>query len=119
MVRAFHANLVRNGCAPGVRYPDGIDSAVARPQDTSRYVPDSSIGLLAAVLAYSLCKNHPFTDGNKRVAYLAGAAFLRLNGYKVECAKDEKYRVFTQIAAGELNELEIAGWYDSRMKRLL
>jgi prophage maintenance system killer protein len=37
----------------------------------------------------SLAMNHPFTDGNKRVAFFASDVFLRLNGYFIECDSEE------------------------------
>lgn len=39
---------------------------------------------MAAALFESLIMNHPFIDGNKRIAFFATDIFLRLNGYKME-----------------------------------
>jgi death-on-curing protein len=38
----------------------------------------------AAALWESLSQNHAFVDGNKRVAVTMTAAFLRVNGYRLQ-----------------------------------
>ena len=57
-----------------------LESALARPQ--SGYYTD--LAQEAAALWESLSQNHPFVDGNKRVAVTTMAAFLRINGYRLE-----------------------------------
>ena len=39
----------------------------------------------------SLANNHPFVDGNKRVAFAVTDAFLRMNGHFLDCDSDEAY----------------------------
>jgi death-on-curing protein len=76
-VVAVHARLIaRFGGAPGIRDRGALESALARPQ--SGYYTD--IIQEAAALWESLSQNHPFVDGNKRVAVTIAAAFLRVNG---------------------------------------
>ena len=70
--------IERFGGSLGVRDRGGIESAVARPQ--SGYYND--LIQEAAALWESLSQNHPFIDGNKRVASTVTAAFLRANGYR-------------------------------------
>jgi death-on-curing protein len=80
-VIAVHAQLIaRFGGSLGVRDRGGLESALARPQ--SGYYND--IIQEAAALWESLSQNHPFVDGNKRVAVTVTAAFLRVNGYRLE-----------------------------------
>ena len=64
------------------RRPDreALESALARPQ--SGYY--DNLIQEAAALWESLSQNHPFVDGNKRVAVTVTAAFLRVNGYRLE-----------------------------------
>jgi death-on-curing protein len=77
-VIAVHARLIaRFGGAPGIRDRGALESALARPQ--SGYYAD--LIQEAAALWESLSQNHPFVDGNKRVAVTTRAAFLRVNGY--------------------------------------
>jgi death-on-curing protein len=77
----LHRVLVqRHGGAPGVRDPGALESALFRPQ-TGYY---ADIVAEAAALLESLAINHPFVDGNKRVAFAATDVFLRINGWHLE-----------------------------------
>jgi death-on-curing protein len=76
----FHQQLIeRYGGAPGVRDAGALESALHRPQ-TGYY--DTHIHEAAALLE-SLVQNHPFVDGNKRVAFAVVDVFLRINGYSI------------------------------------
>ena len=80
-VLAIHARLLEVfGGPPGVRDLGLLDSALYRPQ-TGYY--DTLAGM-ASALFESLLMNHPFIDGNKRVAFFATDVFLRLNGHKLK-----------------------------------
>lgn len=80
-VLAMHAVLVpRFGGAPGVRDPGALESALFRPQ--TGYYDD--IVAEAAALFESLAVNHPFVDGNKRIAFAVVDVFLRINGYRIK-----------------------------------
>ena len=81
----FHKLLIeRYGGAPGVRDAGALESALHRPQ-TGYY---ETIVHEAAALLESLVQNHPFVDGNKRVAFAVADVFLRINGYSI--AADSK-----------------------------
>ena len=80
-VIAVHARLIaRFGGSPGIRDRGALESALARPQ--TGYYDD--LIQEAAALWESLSQNHPFVYGNKRVAVTVTAAFLRINGYRLE-----------------------------------
>lgn len=80
-VIAVHARLITKfGGSLGIRDRGGLESALARPQ--SGYYAD--IIQEAAALWESLSQNHPFIDGNKRVAVTVTAAFLKVNGYQLK-----------------------------------
>jgi death-on-curing protein len=57
----------------------------------------------AAALAFSLVRNHPFADCNKRTGYGAMMTFLSRNGYTIAALLDERESVFMRLAAGELD----------------
>lgn len=77
----MHAVLIqRYGGAPGVRDPGALESAMFRPQ--TGYYED--IVAEAAALLESLAINHPFVDGNKRIAFAAADVFLRINGWRLQ-----------------------------------
>jgi death-on-curing protein len=76
----FHRQLVsRYGGAPGVRDLGALEAALHRPQ--VGYYDD--LVHEAAALFESLVQNHPFVDGNKRVAFAVVDVFLRINGYRI------------------------------------
>ena len=80
-VLSVHAMLIeRFGGSHGVRDAGALESALARPQ--IGYYRD--LIEEGAALWESLSQNHPFIDGNKRVAVTVTAAFLRINGYRLE-----------------------------------
>ena len=86
---ALHERLIeRFGGDSGVRDLGLLESALYRPQ-TGYY---NDLGEQAAALFESLLMNHPFIDGNKRVAFFGTDVFLRLNGWKLEVDSKEGYR---------------------------
>ncbi len=110
-VLAFHLRqLAEHGGGEGIRDEGLLDSALNRPLNKFAY-EEPDIFELAAAYAYGIATNHPFVDGNKRTAYVAALTFLRLNGYRIEAASTEKYETFMRLAAGEMEEAELAGWF--------
>ena len=82
-VLGMHTVLMqRYGGAPGVRDPGALEAALFRPQ--TGYYDD--IVAEAAALLESLAINHPFVDGNKRIAFAAADVFLRINGWRLHRA---------------------------------
>lgn len=80
-VLGMHTVLMqRYGGAPGVRDPGALEAALFRPQ--TGYYED--IVAEAAALMESLAINHPFLDGNKRIAFAATDVFLRINGWRLQ-----------------------------------
>ena len=80
--------LQRFGGPEGVRDPGLLESALYRPR-TGYY---ADLAEMAAALFESLIMNHPFVDGNKRVAFFATDVFLRLNGHKLQVDAHEAHR---------------------------
>jgi death-on-curing protein len=82
-VLGLHTVLIeRYGGASGVRDPGALEAALYRAQ--TGYYED--IVAEAAALLESLAINHPFVDGNKRVAFAAVDVFLRINGWRLRRA---------------------------------
>ncbi len=87
-VLAIHEELIDlYGGAHGVRDMGSLESALFRPQ-TGYY--DDVIAEAAALLE-SLAVNHPFIDGNKRIAFAVADVYLRLNGYVFDGDPIEAY----------------------------
>ncbi|MDD2587158.1 MAG: type II toxin-antitoxin system death-on-curing family toxin [Syntrophomonadaceae bacterium] len=62
---------------------------------------------MAAAYGFHLCKNHPFVDGNKRIALVAMDTFLQLNGLELLAGEKETYMMILQLAASELTKQEL------------
>ena len=81
-----------------------LDSACHRPQAAffgQEAYP--SLAAKAAALLHSLARNHALVDGNKRLALLATAVFLRINGHTLDMTDDEAFELTVSVAAGELD----------------
>jgi death-on-curing protein len=90
----FHQQLIeRYGGASGVRDVGALESALHRPQ-TGYY--DSLIHEAAALLE-SLVQNHPFVDGNKRVAFAVLDVFLRINGFSITASSTAIYNCMIEL----------------------
>ena len=107
---AHEISLANFGGAEGIRDTHLLASALARPKNLFAYEkPD--LCELAAAYTLGIVKNHPFVDGNKRTGFLAGAAFLELNGITLIASEPEATRVMLGVASGVVNEVQLADWY--------
>ncbi|GHO86907.1 type II toxin-antitoxin system death-on-curing family toxin [Dictyobacter formicarum] len=84
---AVQANHIA-GETGAVRDMNGLGSALAAPQNMALY-QGAGIVEQAAILIQRIAQNHPFIDGNKRVAFILGSTFLMINGYQIQY-KDEQ-----------------------------
>src|ERR1700754_1054448 len=75
-------SIAEHGGADGLRGGGVFESSLARPQNLFAYEAVADVDRLAASYIFGLAKNHAFVDGNKRVAFIAGGLFLRLNGWR-------------------------------------
>jgi death-on-curing protein len=106
--------LAEHGGGAGVRDIGALESALARPQNLLLYgepdLPD-----MAAAYAFGIARNHPFVDGNKRTAWVAARLFLRLNDVQIAFDKAEATIMMQQLAAGNLTQDDVAGWFRERL----
>jgi death-on-curing protein len=112
----LHQLLIQeSGGASGVRDFGALESALAQPEMT--FGGDDLYPTLiekASALAYSICMNHPFVDGNKRVAHAAMEIFLVLNGFEINASVDEQEKLFLDLASGNVSREELANWLQSK-----
>lgn len=110
-VLAMHAILIRRyGGAPGLRDAGALEAALFRPQ--SGYYGD--VIAEAAAFLESLAVNHPFVDGNKRVAFAATDVFLRLNGYRIRGAPREIHdAMMAMFDSGRFDIAHLESWLRS------
>ena len=103
-------SLAQHGGSSGIRDAGLLDSALTRPINKWNYNPAADLAELAAACGFGLARNHPFVDGNKRIAFIATALFLRLNGYRLSSDPLDEIQTMLNLAAGELSEEEFAVW---------
>lgn len=84
-------------------------SALDRPVNKWHY-EGTLLPELAAAYAFGLAKNHPFVDGNKRIAFIAMVAFLRKNGVAFRPDQAQSTAIILAVAAGEVSEQSLARW---------
>lgn len=114
VVLAVHQVLLsEHGGSSGVRDKSLLDSALTRPKQKFVYEPHVTLFELSAAYSFGIARNHPFIDGNKRVALAVGAIFLELNGFSLNALEPEAVIMFEQLAAGKVNETELALWFEN------
>ena len=118
VVLAVHGQLLAAfGGAAGVRDRGLLESALARPKNRREYGRTATAFDLAAGYAFGLAKNHPFVDGNKRIAFAAAVMFLELNGYRFEASEAEAVLKTLALAAGDMKESQYAAWLKVNARR--
>ncbi len=111
VVAIQHTLLAEHGGLSGIRDEALLDSALARPQNLFAYSDPISIFDLAASYSYGLVLNHPFIDGNKRVALTVAGIFLEVNGYSLNAVEAEAVITFEHLASGRIIEKQLASWF--------
>lgn len=119
-VLALHRRIIQQtGGSGGVRDLGALESAVAQPLATfggEDLYP--SLAEKAASLAYSLVRNHPFVDGNKRVAHAAAETFLVLNGHELGADSDEQEAFWLALAAGQRSRADLVAWLVAHLRAM-
>ena len=111
IIAMHHTLIVETGGLDGLRDEGLLDSAIAAPFQTFDSTElFQSIQQKAARLACGLVQNHPFLDGNKRIAAHTMLVFLALNGISLFYTQDELTSVFLKTAAGEVDYDDLLQW---------
>ncbi len=114
VVAAHDEQLAEHGGSPGIRDRGLLESALARPQNLAAYeAPDAAA--LAASYGFGIARNHPFVEGNKRAALVAIDLFLALNGRELAATDAECVVTVLALAAGNLDEAQLAEWIRSKL----
>jgi death-on-curing protein len=111
IIELHEALIEQTGGAAGIRDLAGLESALAQPRATfdGRDLHPTIIQK-AAALGFSLALNHPFVDGNKRVAHAAMEVFLFLNGCEFSGTVDEQEHLMLDLAAGRITREQLTSW---------
>jgi len=111
VVDAIHIDQIReHGGRPGVRDENALESALARPQQEWQYSDRADLPVLAVAYAFGLVRNHPYTDGNKRIGFLAMVTFLGINGQSFSATDAEVVAEILAVADGSVSEDALADW---------
>jgi death-on-curing protein len=115
----IHQRLIQqSGGIPGLRDLAALESAIAQPKmtfDKNELYP--SLSDKVAALGFSLIKNHPFIDGNKRICHAAMEVFLVLNGYEIDASVADQEKIINQLATGKMERPELVQWLKDHMVR--
>jgi death-on-curing protein len=115
---ALHELLIeRFGGAAGIRESAALDSAIGQPLQTfdgEELYP--SVIAKAAALGFFLCSNHPFVDGNKRVAHASVAVTLLLNGFEIAATIDDQETIMLRLASGDMSRAEFKEWLELHVR---
>lgn len=104
--------LAEHGGPIGVRDPSALESALSRPRNQWAYA-ETDFCALAAAYAYGVARNHPFTDGNKRTAWVLARLFLALNQVRIAFPPEEAIHMVLAMASGTL--AEAAEWFRTKL----
>lgn len=111
LVIAMHRELIRQyGGLYAIRDKSLLESALAKPQQKFAYEESATIFDLAASLGFGLAKNHPFADGNKRIAFAAMGVFLMTNGIEITASEVDAVVTMLGVADGSIGEAQLAAW---------
>ena len=117
VIEAVQLDQIReHGGLIGIRDENALEAALARARHRWIYEPETDLARLAACYVFGVCAGHPFRDGNKRIAFLAGVIFLGLNGSAFVAPEDEVVEKMVGLADGRLDEQAIGDWIRSRIK---
>lgn len=111
LAELHRAVIAQSGGSDGIRDMGALESAARQPMaglGGSEFYP--TIVEKASALAYSIIKNHPCMDGNKRLGNTAVETFLSMNGYEIRASVDDRERAILGVADGNLSRDGFTDW---------
>ena len=118
VVAIHHDQISTFGGAHGLRDQELLESALGQAQQT--YAKTKDIYEAAAQYCFSLARNHPFVDGNKRTAADSMLTFLVLNRIEPMLTVEQLFEWTLRVAIGKLDRPELAALlreYSRRVKQ--
>lgn len=110
--------ISEHGGNPELRDRGLLESAAAMPmaQFGGQYLHDGLPAMAAAYL-FHLCKNHPFVDGNKRVAIAAAEVFVMLNGRELAATNLQLEFLTLGVADSSVSKEEATAFFNKHVRR--
>ena len=87
----------------GLRFVVGVAAAKYEGVFVHESLPE-----MAAAYLYAICRNAPFTAGNRRTALACALAFLKLNGVSIVAEGDELYDLVIGVTEGRVTKSQVA-----------
>ena len=113
---SIHLDQLReHGGLAGVRDENALEAALALARQQWSYEPTSDLASLAAAYAFGMARAQPFSDGNKRAAFVTMMTFLGLNKKELSATEVDVVQVMVALAGGELTEAVLADWICARL----
>jgi death-on-curing protein len=109
--------LAEHGGPEGLIDEGRLDAALASPRNHFAY-DERDIFRLAAAYAHAVTRDHPFKDGNKRMALTLAGVSLELNGYQFEATEADAVGATLALSTRELDEVGFASWLRGVSKKL-
>lgn len=111
VLETYSRMMQQTGGATGIHDLGALESAVAQPRMTfggAELYP--TLVEKASALGFSLIRNHPFVDGNKRTGHAALELFLILNGYEIDAPVMEQVTTILQVASSKMTREDFTHW---------
>ena len=120
IVHIIRADLLkRYGGTLGIRDRGLLSSALAQPKMTAqKKVLHRTLFDKAAAYGFHMCRNHPFVDGNKRIAFVLLDMFLQENRWELQASEEEAYETMIRLASGDLAKNDLSAWLKSHSTKL-
>jgi death-on-curing protein len=119
LVLALYEDVViASGGAAGLRDEGLLESALARPLNRRLYDNVDDLLELAATHCVGLALNHPFVDGNKRMAFIALGQFLEDNGVVLVATDEDATATMLGVATGKIDIDQLTAWLRPRTLRI-
>lgn len=116
-VLEIHADQIhRYGGKKGVRDQNLLLSAIAQPSSTfdGQYL-HKTFSEKAAAYLFHICQNHPFIDGNKRVALVSALIFLAMNDLPIDYNETALEKLTRSVAEGKINKKGLATFFSKSL----
>lgn len=111
LILALYDDVVEaSGGVRGLRDEGLLVSALNRPLDRFHYDGCRDLIELAATYATAISGNHPFVDGNKRIAFVAMGQFLEDNGLRLVAKEDDATGAMFAVASGTMDLETLVAW---------
>ena len=114
-VIALHDELLLQfGGLRGIRDKNLLLSAMDAPKASFGGIAMyPSVSEKVAAYLYHLARNHPFNDGNKRTAYVAALAFLKVNDARINFKLEHLEQIVVDVANGKVGKESLVVFFNT------